>query len=75
MFSHTDEIEMTRRYRKEFDLMGVEPEEINKSKKISKNNLLKLHYPKDQQILDVGVREFTLEILLDGILKNNMRKC
>ena len=56
MFSHTDEIEMTRRYRKEFDLMGIEPEEINESKKISKDNLLKLHYPKDQEILDVGVR-------------------
>ena len=41
MFSHTDEIEMTRRYRKEFDLMGVEPEEINESKKFQKDNLLK----------------------------------
>ena len=28
MFSHTDEVEMTRKYRKEHDLMGYEAEDL-----------------------------------------------
>ena len=28
MFSHTDEVEMTRKYREEHDLMGVEAEDL-----------------------------------------------
>ena len=51
--------------------MGVEPEEINKSKKDFKNNLLKLHYPKDQQILDVGVRGIYLGNFIRWILKQH----
>jgi N-acetyl sugar amidotransferase len=57
MFSHLDEVEMTRKYRKNHDLMGYEAEDL-----LSENNDLSLRdiepfkYPNDKEIESVGVR-------------------
>jgi len=59
MFSHLDEVEMTRKYRKEHDLMGFEPEDLFKDSKCPshiKEELKKYFYPSDQEIVDVQVR-------------------
>ena len=57
MFSHLDEVEMTRRYRKEHDLMGLEPEDLlGISDDLSKEDLSPLFYPTDDKLVDVGVR-------------------
>lgn len=58
MFSHLDEVEMTRRYRKEHDLMGLEPEDIHAegNNLISEQDLLPLFYPSDADIHELGVR-------------------
>lgn len=45
MFSHTDEVEMTRKYRKDHDLMGYEAEDARQ-----------FMYPSDKEIEKVGVR-------------------
>lgn len=57
MFSHLDEVEMTRRYRKEHDLIGLEPEDmLCMSDDLSKEDLSPLFYPTDDALADVGVR-------------------
>ena len=59
MFSHLDEAEMTRKYRKEHDLMGVEPEDLYKESDCPeniRNELKKYFYPSDEDIMDVQVR-------------------
>lgn len=57
MFSHTDEVEMTRRYRKEHDLMGYEAEDLlSLDPTLSQNDLLQYFYPHDKEIEKVGVR-------------------
>lgn len=58
MFSHLDEVEMTRRYRKEHDLMGLEPEDILQEEQniVQKNDLRPLLYPADHQLYETGVR-------------------
>lgn len=57
MFSHLDEVEMTRRYRKEHDLMGVEAEDlVDEFDNITEQDVLQFLYPDDREIDRVGVR-------------------
>ncbi len=57
MFSHTDEVEMTRRYRKEHDLMGCEAEDLLAlDSTLTQNDLVQYLYPHDKEIEKVGVR-------------------
>ncbi len=55
MFSHLDEVEMTRKYRKEHDLLGFEAEDLLKFN-LKKNDLEDFFYPEDNEIENVGVR-------------------
>jgi N-acetyl sugar amidotransferase len=57
MFSHTDEIEMTRKYRKEHDLMGLEAEDlVDAFDGIQEQDIRPYQYPHDVEIERVGVR-------------------
>lgn len=57
MFSHLDEVEMTRKYRKEHDLMGYEAEDLLKcSPELSERLVTQYVYPHDKEIEAVGVR-------------------
>jgi N-acetyl sugar amidotransferase len=57
MFSHLDEVEMTRKYRREHDLMGVEAVDlINEFDNISENEIKQFIYPDDIELEKVGVR-------------------
>ena len=57
MFSHTDEVEMTRKYRKEHDLMGVEAEDLLRERpELTPEDLGPFLYPHDKELEMVGVR-------------------
>ncbi|MCA3246907.1 MAG: N-acetyl sugar amidotransferase [Azospirillum sp.] len=57
MFSHTDAVEMSRRYRKEHDLMGVEIEDLEAEfPELRAYNLAPWRYPSAADIARVGVR-------------------
>ena len=57
MFSHLDEVEMTRKYRKNHDLMGFEAEDLIDGKEgITENDVQAFKYPHDKEIEKVGVR-------------------
>lgn len=58
MFSHLDEVEMTRKYRKEHDLMGFEAEDLldEEFDLIKKEDITQFIYPDDKEIELVGVR-------------------
>lgn len=57
MFSHLDEVEMTRKYRKEHDLMGYEAEDlIDSDDNIVASDMIQYAYPDDKEIERVGVR-------------------
>jgi N-acetyl sugar amidotransferase len=57
MFSHHDEVEMTRKYRKEHDLMGYEAEDlISDFDGITENDIVQFKYPDNIEIERVGVR-------------------
>ena len=57
MFSHLDEVEMTRKYRKEHDLMGFEAEDmINNFDNITEKDISQFKYPDDKEIERIGVR-------------------
>jgi N-acetyl sugar amidotransferase len=57
MFSHLDEVEMTRKYRKEHDLMGFEAEDlVDDFDGISENDIIQYQYPDDKELERVGVR-------------------
>ncbi|MBI2102871.1 N-acetyl sugar amidotransferase [Candidatus Woesearchaeota archaeon] len=57
MFSHLDEVEMTRKYRKEHDLMGFEAEDlIDEAMGLTASDLSPYFYPHDKEIEMVGVR-------------------
>jgi N-acetyl sugar amidotransferase len=57
MFSHLDEVEMTRKYRKEHDLMGVEAEDlISEFDNINEQDIQQFVYPDDKEIELIGVR-------------------
>lgn len=56
MFSHTDEVEMTRKYRKEHDLMGLEAEDLAGQDGLSEEDVAPWVYPHDKEIEKAGVR-------------------
>lgn len=57
MFSHLDEVEMTRKYRKEHDLMGYEAEDlVSDFDLIQDDDILPYKYPDNREIEQVGVR-------------------
>ncbi len=56
MFSHHDEVEMTRKYRKNHDLLGYEAENfLNLTRSLRERDLKDFFYPSDKEILKVGV--------------------
>jgi N-acetyl sugar amidotransferase len=57
MFSHSDEVEMTRKYRKEHDLMGYEAEGlVDQFDSLTENEMKQFIYPDDKELEKVGVR-------------------
>jgi N-acetyl sugar amidotransferase len=57
MFSHLDEVEMTRKYRKEHDLMGIEAEDlVRMDNNLTSEDLEQFLYPHDKEIETVGIR-------------------
>jgi len=57
MFSHLDEVEMTRKYRKEHDLMGYEAQDlVDEALRLSAQEVQPFLYPHDKEIEQVGVR-------------------
>ncbi|MCW7472020.1 N-acetyl sugar amidotransferase [Leptospira levettii] len=57
MFSHLNEVEMTRKYRKEHDLMGFEAEDlIDEFDGIDESDIVQFRYPQDKEIERIGVR-------------------
>jgi N-acetyl sugar amidotransferase len=57
MFSHLDEVEMTRKYRKEHDLMGFEAEDlVDDFDNITESDVAPFRYPDNQELEQVGVR-------------------
>lgn len=57
MFSHHDEVEMTRKYRKEHDLMGFEAEDLlNIDNTLNSSDIEQYVYPQDEEIEAAGVR-------------------
>jgi N-acetyl sugar amidotransferase len=57
MFSHLDEVEMTRKYRKEHDLLGYEAEDLLEcGDEITESDIEQYIYPDDINIESVGVR-------------------
>jgi N-acetyl sugar amidotransferase len=57
MFSHEHEVEMTRRYRKEHDLMGYEADDLlSIFDTLSEDDIWQFRYPDDADLNEVGVR-------------------
>lgn len=57
MFSHEHEVEMTRRYRKDHDLMGHEADDlISIFNTLKEEDVWQYRYPDDQELNAVGVR-------------------
>ena len=57
MFSHLDDVEMTRKYRKEHDLMGFEAEDlVDEFDNVAEAEVGSYVYPDNREIERVGVR-------------------
>ena len=57
MFSHTHEVEMNRRYRKDHDLMGYEPDDLLSAyNTLSEDDIWQYRYPDDYDLKRVGVK-------------------
>lgn len=57
MFSHEHEVEMTRRYRKDHDLMGFEADDlIGPFNALTEQDIWQYRYPDDNALNKVGVR-------------------
>jgi N-acetyl sugar amidotransferase len=57
MFSHEHEVEMTRRYRKDHDLMGMEADDlISIFDTLNEDDIWQYRYPDDNDLQAVGVR-------------------
>ena len=57
MFSHEHEVEMTRRYRKDHDLMGYEADDLlSDFDVLNERDIWQYRYPEDEEISSVGVR-------------------
>ena len=58
MFSHTHEVQMTRRYRKDHDLMGLEAEDlidVANTSLLNEDDIFQYIYPSDDHINSIGV--------------------
>jgi N-acetyl sugar amidotransferase len=57
MFSHEHEVEMTRRYRKDHDLMGLEADDlITVFGTLKESDIWQYRYPDDRDLNAIGVR-------------------
>lgn len=57
MFSHEHEVEMSRRYRKDHDLMGREPDDLlSLFDTLTEGDVWQYRYPEDRDLAAVGVR-------------------
>jgi N-acetyl sugar amidotransferase len=57
MFSHEHEVEMTRRYRKDHDLMGHEADDLLSAfDTLREDDIWQYRYPDDQALHEIGVR-------------------
>jgi N-acetyl sugar amidotransferase len=57
MFSHEHEVEMTRRYRKDHDLMGKEADDLlSMFDTLSEEDIWQYRYPDDADLAHIGVR-------------------
>lgn len=57
MFSHEHEVEMTRRYRKDHDVLGRESDELlSLFDTLKEEDVWQFRYPDDRQIDEIGVR-------------------
>ena len=57
MFSHEHEVEMTRRYRKDHDLMGLEADNlISVFDILDERDIWQYRYPEDDELNNIGVR-------------------
>ncbi len=57
MFSHMDEVEMTRKFRKEHDLMTFEAHNLlNINPELKEHEVSEYNYPEDKELARVGVR-------------------
>jgi hypothetical protein len=57
MYSHLDNVEMTRRYRKEHDLMGVDEKEIFRFDcAFNESDISQLQYPSDLDLLNSNTK-------------------
>jgi N-acetyl sugar amidotransferase len=57
MFSHEHEVEMTRRYRKDHDLMGYEADDLlSRFNTLNEEDIWQYRYPDDHDLNSVGVR-------------------
>ena len=74
MFSHTDEVEMTRKYRKEHDLMGLEAEDlVDDFDGIAPEDVRSFVYPDDRELERVGVRGIYWETSFAGTRRPSTR--
>jgi N-acetyl sugar amidotransferase len=57
MFSHEHEVEMTRRYRKDHDLMGLEADDLlSNFDTLTEGDIWQYRYPDDDELHSIGVR-------------------
>lgn len=57
MFSHEHEVEMTRRYRKDHDLMGYEADDLLTTfDTLTEDDIWQYRYPSEAELQSVGVR-------------------
>lgn len=57
MFSHEHEVEMTRRYRKDHDLMGYEADDLlSIFDTLSEDDIWQFRYPEDADLNSLGIR-------------------
>ena len=57
MFSHTHEVEMTRRYRSDHDLFGVESDSLRSlDNDLKEEDIIQYKYPDHKELDQVGVR-------------------
>ena len=57
MFSHLNEVEMTRRYRKDHDLMGYEADNLLSTfDSLAESDVYQYRYPSEDSLESVGVR-------------------
>ena len=56
MFSHEHEVQMTRRYRKDHDLMGYEADDLlSNFDTLTEEDVWQFRYPDDRELHDIGV--------------------